>query len=398
MSIRRRLPNHLEPYIDRIKDLTPMQLDKMFNFHRGEWKETEDGGYFTGVARITTLEEALEFADVDLNIWEVDRYLFNKWEVGAKDAEKKIQIHPLYQVKIWFKKKAMNEAKVIASLMDRYKDYQPPLFEFEEHEPTTGNLGIINMYDAHLDKISLKAETGTDSTLEGNIQTYKKAFEKILSGVANYGVDKILIPIGNDLFHTNDTTGKTKKGTQIQYLCSPEEAYEKIVEVTIECILKAAQIAPIRIIPMKGNHDEDKVNVLIFWLYKMFENSDRVNVTNNRLQRNYIQFGKCMFGFAHGDKEKKKISQLPLFMAEEQPQMWANTKWRKFYCGDLHHNFEYQFLKKKDQPGASVEFLRSVGQSDQWHSDHGWIGVPKTAEASIWHKEEGEKIVLKMNV
>jgi len=36
--------------------------------------------------RITTLAQAIKVSGVNLDEWEVDRWLWNKWEVGAKDA------------------------------------------------------------------------------------------------------------------------------------------------------------------------------------------------------------------------------------------------------------------------------------------------------------------------
>ena len=70
------------------------------------------------VGRITTLEQLLEICNVDLNIWEVERYIVNKWEVGRKAITKdliwqdgvldgytedtgKINVEPLYQIKAW---------------------------------------------------------------------------------------------------------------------------------------------------------------------------------------------------------------------------------------------------------------------------------------------------------
>lgn len=57
-----------------------------------------------GSSRITSLEQLLDFFKVDLDIWKVDHWIANSWEVGIKvgsgfDAE--IVTSPLYQVKAW---------------------------------------------------------------------------------------------------------------------------------------------------------------------------------------------------------------------------------------------------------------------------------------------------------
>ena len=72
--------------------------------------------------RIITLEKLLEASNVDLDVWEVERYIINKWEVGRKGTTKdlvwdkgsktgytrdsgQINVEPLYQVKVWLLRK-----------------------------------------------------------------------------------------------------------------------------------------------------------------------------------------------------------------------------------------------------------------------------------------------------
>ena len=68
-------------------------------------------------AGVRTLDEMLEICEVDLDVWKVDRYLINKWPVGAKASKKDLVwedgrltgsvyedglvIAPLFQVKVW---------------------------------------------------------------------------------------------------------------------------------------------------------------------------------------------------------------------------------------------------------------------------------------------------------
>ena len=54
--------------------------------------------------KIKTLEEALAYSDVDLSIWEVDRYIINSWEVTMKNKHGAPIQRTNYQVKVWLKK------------------------------------------------------------------------------------------------------------------------------------------------------------------------------------------------------------------------------------------------------------------------------------------------------
>jgi hypothetical protein len=72
--------------------------------------------------RIVTLDDALKLCGVDLEVWEVERWKFNKWEVGRKDKQVdmsyedgisngsvkdsgKINVEPLYKIYISFIRK-----------------------------------------------------------------------------------------------------------------------------------------------------------------------------------------------------------------------------------------------------------------------------------------------------
>lgn len=262
------------------------------------------------------------------------------------------------------------------------------------------SLVVINLYDAHLDKLPVKSTCGEESTLEKNLDIFKSTILNIVNYIHTYSdlVDYILLPLGNDLFHTNGFNSQTKKGTQIEYLCQPEEAYYTICDVITWTIEVLSKLVPVKVLMIKGNHDEDKITTLGYWLNRYFKNTDDVDIDFTRRQRKYFKYGNNLLGFAHGDKEKSKIPQLPLIMATEAKEWWGETKFRKMYLGDLHHGFEYQFLKAKDMPGVEVEYLRSCGTTDTWHEDFGYIGIPKTAYVQFIDAKEGETTRLKFNI
>lgn len=300
-----------------------------------------------------------------------------------------------------YKKKAVEEksmAFVFDKLFEKYSNYQFN-YKYPSLPDPNKNIAVLNLYDAHLDKIPIKSSTGVSSSLEENLQTFKETIERILPYIIQNNPEYIVLPLGNDLFHTNFfNSNKTKKGTKVEYFTNPEEAYYAINDLVIETVLRLSSFTKVNVIMIKGNHDEDKITTLGYWLNRMFRSTERINVEFTRNQRKYIQYGENLIGFAHGDKEKFKMSQLPLLMAQEAKQYWGHTTYRKMFLGDLHHGFEYQFLKAKDQPGVEVEYLRSVGTTDTWHEDFGWIGVPKTAYLQIFDKYEGEFNRYKFNI
>ena len=51
--------------------------------------------------RIKTLDQLIAECKIDLEVWQIERHVINKWEVGAKDDSKRIVVEPLFQVKAW---------------------------------------------------------------------------------------------------------------------------------------------------------------------------------------------------------------------------------------------------------------------------------------------------------
>lgn len=67
-------------------------------------------------ARITTLEQLIDYCEIDLSVWTIERHVINKWEVGAKDpATGAIYVEPLFQVKATLIKKEPEPIKPVIS-------------------------------------------------------------------------------------------------------------------------------------------------------------------------------------------------------------------------------------------------------------------------------------------
>jgi predicted phosphodiesterase len=96
------------------------------------------------LGRITSLEELLEYANVNLEVWEVERYLVNKWEVAAKNIEKDLEydegkatgiviqqpnmvVQDLIQVKAWLVRKEPIPISFVVQPITLNVDFPLPL-------------------------------------------------------------------------------------------------------------------------------------------------------------------------------------------------------------------------------------------------------------------------------
>ena len=68
-----------------------------------EQEFSRDEGHLSSRSpRIKTVDELLAKAGVDLDVWEVERFVVNQWEMAARLGDAPgVHVEPLYQVKVW---------------------------------------------------------------------------------------------------------------------------------------------------------------------------------------------------------------------------------------------------------------------------------------------------------
>ncbi len=332
-------------------------------FSGDNWEVSEDG------TPIHTKEQLIKACKIDTSIWEIASFSVSTWNQKSKANG----YSQLYSIRAKLSKKQVSSAE---RFFNKIKDntYNIPACKIKTPKlSSSNNCGIINIYDAHLDKVTRATETGSFSDINNNCKLFKEMFYYLLG--KSEGVNQLYFPVGNDLFNINDTRNATKRGTPQDTVLHHLDSFELILDTIVELINKAATIAPVDIPIIPGNHDTDSTNLLGMFLSKLYRNVDHVNIDYRRIPRKYRKFGKNMFLFEHGDG--MKASKIPIVMAQEQSEMWANTKHRYAYLGHYHHTREH------DEIGCKIRHLRAMSPKDEYHFKKGYIGIPKSAELVI---------------
>src|SRR6202142_3082070 len=113
--------------------------------------------------RIHTLEQLLKFFQVDLSVWEVERFICNKWEMGFKDKNDEADSKELYQVKAFLRKKkeAVFAKSEIASLREQAiaNAVKPPSVRVVV-KANGSKMLLVNLTDHHFGKLAWAFETG----------------------------------------------------------------------------------------------------------------------------------------------------------------------------------------------------------------------------------------------
>jgi transposase-like protein len=358
-------------------------------------KEVSEGGakMFTDcVVDEETVEAAAKRFNVDLKEWEADRFLTNEWSMGyvdrGKDGKAVGKRMPLFQVKVWWKKRIINSDK-FKELIEDIKKIKP---DFSKAKiPTTakdGRLLIVDLADIHFNKLSVAEETGEVYNLEIAQKRCIDGVEKLLAETSGYNISEIILVGGNDALHTDDVMAHgTTSGTPQDTVTRWWKAFRFAKAAYVAMLQRLAKVAPVHFVFCSSNHDRSSGFFLAECLEAYFNTHAGIKFTINPGARTYIKYGLNLLGFEHGDAVKKVEKHHDL-MATIEPELWGATKFRYLYVHHIHHK-ERAVYTSKDHLGLTVEALRSPSSSDAWHAAKGYVQRP-AVECFVHSPDRGQ--------
>lgn len=279
---------------------------------------------------------------------------------------------------------------IIEEVVNAIKDYSPTSLA----EPVYNNLQervcVVNLFDAHIDKISFSDTTDKNQGLHKNIKDLSEKFYKLLKHVKQANPERIIFPVGNDFWQTNDLNFYTKKGTEqtSHTHANIRESFREGIKLLRLFIDHLSLIAPVDLLFIKGNHDEDKIFHLKEVMKVIYENNINIIFHDSFKQRQYVRYGDILFGFAHGNNEKVDGLVQNLLVDPDAKKHWSEIKHSVFFLGHTHRESKYSLLQSKDFKGINIKYLRSSEQTeDSWHWDKGYNGNMKSLYCFVYSKD-----------
>ena len=272
----------------------------------------------------------------------------------------------------------------LSALLEQAKIDAPTPKPIRRPETKTENVLIVNLPDAHFGKQAWPVETGgRPYDVKIAAELYKKAARTVVHRAIATGVRfcEVVYVIGNDILNSNDAENKTAHGTIVTTDGRYHKTFRKLREALVELIEEFREIAPVRVIPVYGNHDTLSAYHLGDSLECYFHKYEDVTVENEPRYRKYYQFGVSMIMWTHGDLGRRE--DFPLLMATEQPEMWAKSLFREVQTGHNHKT------KLDEYHGVRVRIIPALCPADDWHAENGYVGNLRSAEAQIWNITEG---------
>ena len=272
-----------------------------------------------------------------------------------------------------FEGKLENQIEFKEKLIESLKNHSPTYPKIKRTKSNDGHLLVIDIADLHINKYADKFLTNDDYNSEIAVNRALEGTKGLLQKAQGFNIEKILFVIGNDILNTdnanNSTTRLTPQNTDKNFF----DAFNVAKDCYVACIEMCMSVADVDVLHCISNHDMVSGCFLAETLSAWFRKSKNVTFDTSPKYRKYYKFHSNLLMLSHGDKGK--LADIPMLIATEQPQMWADTKFRYGFLHHIHHHQSHKFLSGKDFIGINITYLRSPSSADLWHFDNGFLNM-----------------------
>jgi len=257
-----------------------------------------------------------------------------------------------------------------AKLIEDMSKFSPNVTKYQRKESKKIRIAYeIALPDFHIGRASISEER----------HLFQSCVSDLIGRVSNYDLDRIILPIGNDFFNTDNIQYTTTKGTQQFDKSTWQESFRAGWQMLVEAITYLSTLAPVYVIHVAGNHDKQRSFYLADIIYSWFRNDDNVIVNNSNESFKFHQYGQSLIMYDHGEIKK---ADYPLIMATEQPILFSESKYKEVHTGHFHKEMLDEFR------GIKVRFLPSIAVSSQWEKESGYKHQ-RCTQGLKWHSVSG---------
>lgn len=258
--------------------------------------------------------------------------------------------------------------------------------------PSYSNDELLSVYpigDQHHGMYADARETGADYDCTISARLLTSAVDRLCASAPPSGT-ALLLDVG-DFHHANDSKNETPGHA---HRLDVDTRYGNVMftggMAMVHCVLRLLEKHK-RVIVwiMPGNHNPDAAFAHALAISFYFHNEPRVEVDLGTSAFKFLRFGKNLIASHHGDGAKP--ADLPLLMAVDRPQDWAETEYRIWHLGHIHHR------TFKEHPGCDVESHRTLAPGNSWDHKKGYRSK-REMQRIDYHIEDGEDMRTRCDV
>jgi hypothetical protein len=273
-------------------------------------------------------------------------------------------------------------AEDFAKFLENYvpKEVNVRHIEYEHEDFKYDDVDIeVSISDFHLAKKTLEGET-----IEDKKEQYMSVLIDLVEKVRNsFDINKVVFPISNDFFHTDNYQNSTTNGTPQDVLVGYDNEYEEGFDLLVQAITYLQEVAgTVEVILVQGNHDRTKSFYLAHALDIFFRDNDKVSFERNHSTVKSTILGNTFIGYHHGNC---KIDELPLLFATgDTAADFGLATYREIHTGDKHH------YMAKEIKGVRIQQMPSLSGTDRWHADNNYVNNIRAGLVLIYDSEKGK--------
>lgn len=350
------------------EDVVPKPLSvKVLDVEAKGKREFEENGNTAAanVVGVKNLEELVAYAGIDLEEWDVVKQKSSHWDGKVSFSAE-------------FKRRVTE--RTIDSLFEQFEErasrIAPKSFKYSRPKEG-GKLLLINCQDTHFGKPSKNKETGWgDYNPKLSKEIYKDAIKQLIESSPVSEVETVMLVIGSDMLHFENSRVETSSGTKIESDCSWYEMYNEVCDLISEVVENLASQFKVEVMVVTGNHARLSEYALGSYIKAFFRNHENVNVDNRPLARKYFGFKDNLIGFVHGDSIK--ATELPMIMFRENQGTISNYKALTYLRGHYHQD------SCIDIKGVRIMTAPALCPPDGFHSSNGYVGSNQCGQALLF--------------
>lgn len=295
--------------------------------------------------------------------------------------------------------------------IEEMKKWSPrvPLIHTEDHN----HLLVVDPADIHVNKLCDVNETGYTYNIETAVNRAVGAVSRLAKKASVFGLDRILLIVGNDVLNSDGSSGATTGGTKQTDDGTWYNAFQAAKKMYISMIEELSTYSKVDIVFCASNHDNVSGWMLVDTIQSWFHNNENVsfghdNKSISMIHRKYYQYGSNLIGVTHADCCKEK--DLPGLMQYEARQAWSTTRYGYWYLHHRHHKDSKVYTpygnrqREKDHVGVTVmktsgsynpgmavhtEVVRSPSPADGWHHRSAYLNEC-AIEVFLHHVDGGQ--------
>jgi UDP-2,3-diacylglucosamine pyrophosphatase LpxH len=336
-------------------------------------------------SEVTTIDELVARAKIDLTKYEVDRPETSMYETSVRDETGKIRKVQNFRIVARFRlKQGPSTAEQVAALIAGTNFKRPPnMAKVRNVAKVQADLmQAVVIADPHLGKYAYGPETGWgDYDLHIGCRLVRDAAGELLAWGDELRPAVRYIFLLGDILHYDTPHGTTTGGTPQDRDTRLSKMLEDAASTLAGVVEQSATQCETRVVSVAGNHDRVLSVAMQQILGAYFRQSKGVSVDTTSTHRKYVEWGKCLIGLTHGDTARKR---LPSLMQVERKEAWGRSICREWHHGHLHR-------EAKDVTEASVTIREhlAICPPDGWHAVEGYVGSPRGMDTFVYDAHKG---------